>query len=383
MRYAASLLIYIGVLARTIAWVQDEGPISRVVWILMILYGIILLPEPLVNQQRAILRGIYLVLQSILAACMLVIDPTLEYIASLFFTLSFQAMMFFRPRIALVWIAAFSILVCLTVWAGWEWRYPGLAMVILYVSINFLAGGFARTIQIADAAHHKNKLLYQKLQDAYTDLQGYASQQEEFAAVNERRRMSREMHDSVTQTIFSMNLSVEAALIQCRKDTALAAPHIARLQELARSAAGELQVLTGPSLPVSVVEGGLINALEHLCEERKKEVAVQLEIKSCRSAGELPQQTAAGLYRILQEAINNVSKHSGVKQAEITVDLDADPALLSVTDKGCGFDPGSLKFSPAHVGLPGMMERASELGWLLEVESAPGTGTSIRVTRRK
>jgi signal transduction histidine kinase len=87
----------------------------------------------------------------------------------------------------------------------------------------------------------------------------------------------------------------------------------------------------------------------------------------------------AGLYRIVQEALNNVARHSGSCEARVRLDLDSRPAYLEVQDWGAGFEPDTISRSANHIGLHSMAERAGELGWMLKIDSQPGRGTRIRV----
>jgi signal transduction histidine kinase len=88
---------------------------------------------------------------------------------------------------------------------------------------------------------------------------------------------------------------------------------------------------------------------------------------------------AAGLYRIAQEALNNIAKHAGVSEACVRLDLERRPAVLEIRDQGAGFDPARITHLPGHAGLPGMADRAREMGWTLKIDSQPGRGTTVRV----
>ena len=94
---------------------------------------------------------------------------------------------------------------------------------------------------------------------------------------------------------------------------------------------------------------------------------------------ELPEDISLGLYRIAQEALNNVSRHSGSDQAEIRLDLIKHPASLEIIDQGKGFRTVDDLSRSGHFGLAGMLDRAAEIGWNLSVDSHPGGGTRIQI----
>jgi signal transduction histidine kinase len=93
----------------------------------------------------------------------------------------------------------------------------------------------------------------------------------------------------------------------------------------------------------------------------------------------LPQAVAAGLYRITQEALGNVVKHSGTLEATVRLELNGERACLEIEDHGLGFDPQTALGQHGHLGLVGMVEQAREIGWKVCIESRPGLGTCVRV----
>ena len=220
--------------------------------------------------------------------------------------------------------------------------------------------------------------MFGELQTAYRQLQDYAAQSEELVAAQERHHMARELHDSVTQTLFSMNLAVQAARLVEAKDPSRVVEHLDRLQELARSAAGEIQVLSSQLRPRSISEIGLTSALELLVSERKSRDGLQIKME-VTGERDLPEPVALGLYRIAQESLNNIIKHAGSCTAVLRLNLESVPAYLEIEDDGCGFEIGKISHSMEHIGLPGMAERARELGWMLSVKSQPAQGTCVRV----
>jgi len=383
MRYFATYLIYLAVIARAIGWNEDTAPIPAVLWVLLAAYGVVLVSERSLTQRFPRYPRFYTLVQSVLAIIMLYRAPTLDFITMLFMPLSFQVVRFFPGRTGFIWIGAFSLAMMGTFLFGMEWQ-AGVTMVLAGGGANVLMGGFAHLISRTEHRRQENQRLFGDLQGAYRQLKDSAAQAEALAAAEERHRLVRELHDSLTQTLFSMNLAVQAAQLSAQ-ETPNRVPnrvdeHLTRLQVLSRSAAGEVQALTGQVPLRQPAQAGLEAALRRLAEERLAQDGLQVSVEATGNR-ELPEATQAALYRIVQEALNNVTRHAGVRQARVRVCLESPVASLEVVDEGCGFNLASARDTNGF-GLTGMTERASEIGWELEIESRPGQGTHLRVTER-
>lgn len=378
MRYTFTYLIYLAVILRSVAWNEDNPFIYRDIEIFLGVYGIVLVSEPLLSKHFPAYRWVYPLVQTGLISTMLFKYSELDFLPALFIPLSFQVIIFFGSRTGFLWIGIFSLVMGLAVLSGWDWKISGLAMVILIGSIYILVGVLSDMTQKAQKARQENQKLYEELQLTHTKLQEYAQQSEAFAIAEERHRMAQELHDSVTQTIFSMNLTVEAVRISLQTDPDRVSEHLERLQELASDAAGEIQILVS-HLGEQIAGGeSFDSALRHLVELRCRQDGITVHLDIC-GIRDLPEHARLGLYRIAQEALNNVSKHANTDQAVLRLNLDHTPAFLEIEDHGCGFDPDNLASGIDHLGLPGMAERAREIGWKLFITSQPGMGTRIRV----
>jgi len=151
-----------------------------------------------------------------------------------------------------------------------------------------------------------------------------------------------------------------------------------RLEELAASALSEIQTLVSQLRPRSTAEAGLSTALRQLAIERQERDGLQvtLEVNGKRT---LPEAVSVGLYSIAHEALINVTKHAGVCQAAIRLNLNEAGSCLEIEDHGRGFNPQTARNRSGHLGLAGMSERAEEIGWSVSIESRPGRGTRILV----
>jgi signal transduction histidine kinase len=242
----------------------------------------------------------------------------------------------------------------------------------------FLLGGYAHQIGQAEAARGHNQRTLGDLQVTYRQLQGHAAQTEALATEQERSRLARELHDSVTQTVFSMNLTVRSARLLLERDAGRVADQLERLEELAASAMREIQALISQLRSQPVSEAGLPVALCQLAAERLERDGLHVTVEVDGEQA-LVEAVAAGLYRIAQEALTNVAKHADTQQATVRLNLTPEISFLEIEDHGLGFDPQLALTQRDHLGLAGMAERARELGWKLSIESQPRCGTRIRV----
>ena len=379
MRFLATYLIYIAVVARAIGWNYETSPIPPSIWILLAVFGVVLFSQQAFTRRIPSYPRLYIVIQSGLAIILLYRAPAIDFLTLLFLPLSFQAVQFFPGKPGFAWVGIYILAMAGRLLFGLEWE-AGLTNVLAGGGANILMGSFAHLITRTEHRREENQHLFGELQEAYSQLKDSAGQAEELAAATERHRLVRELHDSLTQTLFSMNLAVQSAQLSMGDSANQVDEHLARLQSLARSAASEVQALTGqvPLRPQG--KGGLAEAIQRLADERMAQDGLEIafEVTGQRT---LPEAVEANLYRIAQEALNNITRHAGVRQAVIRLYLDGPTASMEVEDQGCGFDLAGSTHTSGY-GLAGMAERASEIGWKLDVKSSPGTGTRIRVEEK-
>jgi signal transduction histidine kinase len=304
--------------------------------------------------------------------------PSIDFLPSLLYPLSFQAVLFFGRRVGFMWIGAFIVGMAVPLTYGWEFKVEGFATLILDSIACLLVGSFAHLTLSAQRARDSNQRLLIELGGTYRKLQDYATEVQEYAILQERSRMARELHDSVTQTIFSMNLTVQAARLLVEKDIQQALLQLDRLMQLASSALGEIQVLVSQLRPRSIIAGGLTASLRRLVDDYQRREGLQIDL-TITGEREIEQTESLALYRITQEALNNIVKHAGTQQASVRLDMTSNPACLEIEDHGCGFVPGEAARDIEHIGLAGMTDRAHEMGWKLVIDSQPGRGTLIHV----
>jgi signal transduction histidine kinase len=274
MRNAAPYLIYLAVVARTAGWGQDSFPVPLPVWILLIAFGLILATEPLLTRRLAWYPRLYALAQSGIVIAMLYIASIMDVLTMLFFPISFQVVFYFRERIGFTWIGVFSLAMAGMFLFGLELG-PGILMILLGTALNLLMGSYASLIRRTEESRRGNQRLLAELQAAYRALKDSAAREEQLAAASERRRLVRELHDSLTQTLFSMNLTVQAAQLSDNKKASLL-----RMQELSRSALAEVKALVGANLNRASAADELVPALRQLVEERRSRDGLQIELEA-------------------------------------------------------------------------------------------------------
>jgi len=196
------------------------------------------------------------------------------------------------------------------------------------------------------------------------------------AALEERQKLARELHDSVSQAIFSISLQARTAQTLLQRDPTRVEEPLRHITSLSQAAMAEMRALIFELRPESLESEGLITALNKQASALSARHSIQVEAQLCDEPPISLEQKQA-VYRIAQEALHNTIKHARASQVNINLQCDEQSLTLEVADNGSGFDP-SGNF-PGHLGLKSMRERAARLGGTLQIESSRGQGTSLRL----
>ena len=203
---------------------------------------------------------------------------------------------------------------------------------------------------------------------------------DELAASKERQRLARELHDAVSQTLFSISLMAEVLPRIYEKDPEAGKQRLEELRQLTRGALAEMRMLLLELRPAALAETSLPDLLRQLGEAVVGRARIPVDVR-IDETGSAPPEVAVALYRIAQEALNNVVKHAAAEQVTVTLRAssgdDLDGLELTVADDGCGFAVDDVR--SGRLGLGIMAERAESIGARLEVDSASGQGTVVRV----
>jgi signal transduction histidine kinase len=195
------------------------------------------------------------------------------------------------------------------------------------------------------------------------------------AALEERQRLARELHDSVSQALYGIALGAKTARKLLDQNPDRAAAPLDYVDSLAEAGLAEMRALIFELRPESLESEGLVSALEKQAAALRARHGINVETDPCDEPN-VPLEGKEALYRIAQEALHNTIKHARASRIQIRIQCSSDHVALEICDDGIGFDPrGNF---PGHLGLHSMRERIERLGGTLAVESAPGKGTEIR-----
>ena len=204
-------------------------------------------------------------------------------------------------------------------------------------------------------------------------------QAEEIAVMEERQRLARELHDSVTQALYSITLLANAAQKQAANNNLdRAVQYVHELGQSAQQALKEMRLLIYELRPSALENEGLSEALFQRLEsvERRAGIHTQFHLDPPL---DLPPSVEEGLYRVTIEALNNVLKHSSASHVIVNLWAEQDHLILEIEDDGVGFDPENV-VSHGGVGLISMRERLEKMGGKLTISSALGKGTMVQAS---
>jgi signal transduction histidine kinase len=228
--------------------------------------------------------------------------------------------------------------------------------------------GLAQTIANQAATAIENARLY--------------GQARRLAVLEERQRLARELHDSVSQVLYGVGLGarttstlLDRADIPPELKSSLAEP-LDYVLSLAEAGLAEMRALIFELRPDSLEREGLVVALTRQAAATRTRHKLEVHTEFCREPA-LPFEAKEALYRIAQEALNNVARHARASRVQIRLYREGGSVVLEVEDNGVGFDP--QREYPGHLGLHSMRERAARLEGRLEIDSSPGQGTRLRI----
>ncbi len=200
----------------------------------------------------------------------------------------------------------------------------------------------------------------------------------EEATLEERTRLARELHDSATQSLYSATLFSEAGKeLAAVGDLESTQHYLSRVGEVVHQALKDMRLLVYELRPPVLKKEGLVGALQRRLDSVEKRAGMEARLIS-DELPPLPDQMVDGLYRIAQEALNNVLKHAEADAVTVTIRADGDTVTLEVVDDGQGFDPEAARDS-GGMGLVSMRERAAKLGSDLFIDSVMNQGTKVQV----
>ncbi|WP_405482335.1 GAF domain-containing sensor histidine kinase [Streptomyces sp. NBC_00009] len=200
----------------------------------------------------------------------------------------------------------------------------------------------------------------------------------ELTIAEERSRLAHELHDAVSQKLFSLRLTAQAAAALVDRDPSRAKGELQHVAELAAEAADELRAAVVELRPAALDEDGLIATLRTQIQVLDRAHSARVTF-DCGGIRALPAAQEEAMLRVAQEALHNALRHSGAEHVGVTLDKRGPGAVLRVSDDGGGFEPKAVRHAGRHLGLVSMRDRSSGVGGRLTVESEPGKGTTIEM----
>jgi signal transduction histidine kinase len=200
-------------------------------------------------------------------------------------------------------------------------------------------------------------------------------QAQSLAAVEERQRLARELHDSVSQALYGIALGARTARTLLDRDPAKAKDPVDYVLTLAEAGLAEMRALIFELRPESLANEGIVAAIEKQVASTRARYGVDV-VTDLPEEPDVTLPVKEAIYRVAQEALHNVVKHARATRVDLRLVADDGHLSLDLKDDGLGFDPNGD--FPGHLGLRSMRERVTRLGGDFAIESAPGAGTHIR-----
>jgi len=289
----------------------------------------------------------------------------------LFYILTFHTAVVLTIRSAAAWIAFYFLITSSVslISRGWD----GLYAVFFYLAVFIVCAILGNTVQRTELTSERNQRLVDELKETQQKLQ-------ELAVVDERNRLARDLHDSVKQQVFAISMQLSAARTALA-ETDRSYQSVVEAERLAQQASAELTTLINALRPPGLESKTLATAIREHVDMWSRQNKVEAEFKIDPGVS-VNSQAEQALFRVLQEALANVARHSTASKVTITLKSENDNVSLVIEDDGIGFD---AKRIVKGIGLDSMKERLMAVHGELEVSprGAQSQGTSVIATVRK
>jgi signal transduction histidine kinase len=385
--YMTTYLLAVGAIIRYLVRFRDEGLL--LIALLLGGYLVLLFSGHVLIRRHRIVAYIYLFVETAIICTLSSIAPNVDFWASLFCPLVIQVMHNFPERTGFLITGIFTVIMSIFMLLGLG-PEMGLPLILVYGVVYFLLAAFIALIREAEAAREESQKrqadLQQEVEQRVQVEETLRKSEMEKAVAAERSRLARELHDSVTQSLYSLTLLAEAGQRMIRaEELEQISGNQARLGEIAQQALQEMRLLVYELRPLALESEGLIGALEQRLETVERRAGIQARVlvdadtRQGEGEVELAPDLEEQLYGIAQEALNNALKHARASQVVVSVRVADESVFLEVADDGRGFDAADVR-DTGGLGLVSMQERADKIGGRLTIHSAPGEGTKVRVS---
>lgn len=316
---------------------------------------------------------LYTSVQTLVVLALLAIPPHQLIVVVLFFVLSSEVTMMYPPRVIAGWLTLFS-LITLVAYV----RVGGIdaaAAAPIYVAGYIFFAIFAHQTARAESAREESERLLLELQAAHRQLQDYAAQAEELAVQQERNRLAREMHDTLGHRLTVSSVQLQAAQRLIPSAPERAGQMVGAVLEEIRAGLGELRRTVATLRTPVEADLALGPALKRLTDDFQQATGIAVHLSVAGDLPELAANQRHALYRGAQEGLTNIQKHAGARDAWVDLSRADGTVTLRVRDNGAGL--AASAGDQAGFGLPGLYERAAQLGGQLSVGPAPAGGAEL------
>jgi len=375
--YAISVLMLAATATRGLLQAFEIN--NRFRWLiagLLVFYGVLLFTDLLLYRRFRHYLKVYFILQVSIVIVLLalplhpLVNPlTTDFYALLMIPLCVQAIFYFPRPTSYYWVVGFtlaSVAVLFYQYGPSDGIKFSVTYILAYTMLFLLAVFYLN----AEEAKEELNTANQKLQE-------YAENAEALAISEERNRLGRDLHDSVTQSLYSLTLFAEAASEELKAgalDTV--AEHLYELRQTSQQALQEMRLMIFELHPPELEMKGLALALQERLEAVESRSGIETEIKVGFS-DRLPSNIERGLYSIAREAMNNILKHARATKTTIHLTKEGGMLVFEIWDNGIGLDLS--RNQKMGLGIKGMEERAAQMGAHLTLEMAANGGTLLKV----
>jgi ligand-binding sensor domain-containing protein/signal transduction histidine kinase len=271
----------------------------------------------------------------------------------------------------------------------YQWNEDGVALKIIVVppfwqtwwfltltGIVVLAGVWAGYRLRIRSIELRRQELERQVVERTREIERLFEQMKELAIVEERNRLARELHDSAKQKAFAALAQIGAASGLIQRNANAAQIHIKEAEDLVHDVIQELTFLIQEMYPMALKEKGLVVTLREYAFEWESRNTINISLQ-VEGEHQLPLKVEQALYRISQESLANIARHSHASHVAMSLSYNAEKVSLTIRDDGCGFD---MAQKPKGVGLRSIKERAESIGGQIIIESIPNKGTRVEVT---
>ncbi len=313
---------------------------------------------------------IYFGLQAVILTLLVMLPSTAsDAFNFLFYILTVQAAVVFTSRVAAFWTSVYFVIASGMVLL--DRGVEGMYAVFFYMATFVVCAIFGHTIQQTELTSKRNQKLVEELKETQQKVQ-------ELAVVEERNRLARELHDSVKQQVFAISMQLSAARTML-SDSDKAYPAVVEAEHLAQQAGAELTTLINALRPPGLEKNTLPMAIHAYVEEWSRQNKIESDIKVDPNVT-VNSQKEQVLFRILQEALANVARHSKADKVRVSLRSVNNHIALTIEDNGIGYD---AKQMIKGVGMDSMRERLAAVNGTLEITSQSSQGTCVIATMRR